>query len=477
MALNRIFLWLGNCLAIIAILIALTAVSSTLFQEFQFTITFAILAILVGLLGSIIIFATRNLPTRESKSDALAFLLIFWMFVPLVLAVPYYVTGITPVPATAYFEAISAFTTTGASTLDPDQLPQTMHIWRSLIQWFGGVIVATFAVVILAALNLRGTGIHRSMLFTFQKGELFSRLTGIGRVIATIYGAISFVCFVFLIISGTPIFDAVCLSLTSVSTGGLTPRGDQINNYVNHIGLFALCVSCLLGAFNVSILWDLVRLRSALSFQALFRNVEHRTLISLAGILVLLTIGYVGFGHLGTIIPEAIFFTTSTGYDYHVIGVEMVPPVVLITIALIGGSALSTAGGVKLIRVLLLFRHFETDLSRLTHPSRILPVRFRGEIIPDSAFLSIWMYFFGYTFIFGMGILSLSAVGMEFPRAVTASAASLSNMGPLLDYTLPENSYEAFSVPQQLISGILMLVGRVEVLAFLSILSPRLWRT
>ena len=112
----------------------------------------------------------------------------------------------------------------------------------------------------------------------------------------------------------------------------------------------------------------------------------------------------------------------------------MIPPVILIALALVGGSALSTAGGVKLIRILLLFRHFETDLLRLTHPSRTVPVVFRGQVIPDEAFLSIWMYFFGYTFVFGMGILSLSAVGLDFETAVTASAASLSNMGPLLDY-------------------------------------------
>ncbi len=476
MAINRLFLWLGQCLAIIAVFMAITALSGLLFQDVSLAILFAVLSIVIGLLGSIFIFATRNIPAKETKTDALAFLLVFWVVIPLFVAIPFRLSGAAPTITIAFFEAVSAITTTGASTLDADNLARTLHIWRSLIQWAGGVVVATFAVVILAALNLKGTGIHRSMLFTFKKGELFSRISGIGKAIAGVYGVISFTTFVFLVVSGTPVFEAFCLSLTSVSTGGLMPSEGMLNSYVNPIGIFALCMACLLGAFNVSILWDFVRIRTGQNLFAIIRNVEHRTLLGIIAFLFLLGVLYTDLGQLGTLLPEAVFFATTTGYDYHVIGLEMVPPIILIMFALVGGSALSTAGGVKLIRILLLFRHFETDLSRLTHPSRVVPVRFRGQIIPDEAFLSIWMYFFGYTFVFAMGILSLSAVGMTFPTAVTASAATLSNMGPLLDYTLPVAGYESFSNSQLFITCVLMLIGRVEVLAFLSILSPKMWK-
>ena len=477
MALNRIILWLGNSLAIIAFLMALTSVFGLVLLEFVQSLNFAVLSVMTGLIGTILVLTTRNIPVKETKSDALAFLLVFWFVIPFVLAVPYLATNVTNQLSVAYFEAVSAFTTTGASSLNPDELPRTMHIWRSLLQWLGGVVVATFAVVILAVLNLRGTGIHRSLLFTFKKGELFSRLSGVGRVIASIYGGISAVCFVGLVMTGTPPFEAICLALTSVSTGGLTPNGDVLSSYVNPIGLTVLLLACLLGAFNVSILWDLIRIRRWHTVVEAVRNVEHRTLLAIISLLVVIGFAYTGVMHVWTIVPEAIFFATSTGFNYDIIGLEMIPPVILIALALVGGSALSTAGGVKLIRILLLFRHFETDLLRLTHPTRTVPVTFRGQVIPDQAFLSIWMYFFGYTFVFGMGILSMSAVGMTFETAVTISAASLSNMGPLLEYTLPQAGYEALSMNQMIIASILMLVGRVEVLAFLSILSPGFWRS
>lgn len=477
MALTRIILWIGNSLILVAFMLALTGVGGLVAGELDATVRFGVLSLGVGMVGLIFTATTRNTPSRESNTEALAFLLIFWAIIPVVLSLPYLVLGVVAHPYTAWFEAVSAVTTTGASTLDPEQIPASLHIWRSFLQWIGGVIAATFAVVILAALNLRGTGIHRSMLFTFKKGELFGRLIGIGRVIAGIYAAVSAVCFTGLVMTGTPFFDSLCLSLTSVSTGGLTPRSDVLASYVNPVGIFALVLSCVLGGCNVALLWDVMRLRRLHTLIAILRDVEFRAMMIIFSVLLLIGVSYAGLGHVFTVFVEALMFASSAGFDYHVIGLDMTPPVILIAAALIGGSALSTAGGIKLIRMLLLFRHLETDLGRLTHPSRKVPVMFRGQVLADHAFLSIWMYFFGYTIVFALGIMALAGSGMEYTMAVTSSAAALGNMGPLLDATLPPYSYDGFTLAQQLISGGLMLLGRVEVLAAFAIMSPGLWRS
>ncbi len=454
-----------------------TAISGLFFGEITHSILFAGTTVASGLAGAVLVASTMKLPAKESYTEALAFLISFWLIVPLVVAIPYVAGGFVENLPLAYFEAVSAFTTTGASTLDPDQIPKTLHVWRSLVQWAGGVAVATFAVVILAALNLKGTGVHRSLLFTYRRGELFSKLAGVTRVIAGVYATISFVCFIALIFAGTPIFESLCLALTSVSTGGLVPRGGPLDFYVSGIGVFALCFSCVLGAANVAVIWDFFKNHTLRDFLRLLGNVEHRTLVFIIGALIVIGSAYTDFRHLGTVIPESIFFVTSTGYDHHVIGLDMVPPVLLIAVALIGGSALSTTGGLKLIRILLLFRHLETDMDRMTHPSRVVPVTFKSRILPDSAFLSIWMYFFGYTLVFAAGIISFAAAGMEFPMAVTSSAAGVANMGPLLDATLPEYSYESFTGLQLSVMTVLMLLGRIEVLAAFAVLSPRMWRS
>jgi len=131
-----------------------------------------------------------------------------------------------------------------------------------------------------------------------------------------------------------------------------------------------------------------------------------------------------------------------------------------------------------MIRLLLLFRHLGTDLGRMTHPSRIIPVTLRQQQVPDRAFLSIWMYFFGYTVIFGLGILVLAITGLMVEDSVAVAAAMLSNFGPLLPATLPESGliYSDFTNSQLTAASIFMILGRVEVLAVFVLFSPGFWQ-
>ena len=476
MAISRIFLWLGYALGFYAALMLFTAVCGVLIGELPIAWVFAGLAILVGLASAIISFTAQNAPVRENARDVLVFLFLFWLIIPIVTGIPFITSRAAPTLLIAYFESVSAITTTGASTLIPEEMPRTMLLWRSVLQWSGGCIVATFAVVLLAALNLSGTGVHKSIFFTLKKGELFSRLIAIGGIIASLYLGFAFLCFIFLVMSGTGPFDALCLSLSAVSTGGLTPRSGPLESYVSNLGGIVLAITCLLGAANISILWDLVRRRNLATLRETLFNVEHRGTLAIILILFLTGFLYAGPMHLHTIFVESAFMASTTGFDFHVLGVDLISPSILITLVLVGGSALSTAGGIKIIRMLLLLRHLRTDLDRMSHPSRVVSVQFQGQRIEDKAFLSIWMYFFAYTLVFGMGIVALGAAGLEFKAAVAASAASLSNTGPLLEATYPEFSYREMN---PLIHGILiviMLLGRIEVLAALAAIAPSQWR-
>lgn len=478
MALTRIILWLGNSFILCASLMGITALASVLLLDMQGAQIFFALGLAISALGAVFIVATHNTPARETNADALLFLLLFWALIPFFLSLPYLSLRVVESPLAAYFEAVSAFTTTGASALEADSLPRSLLLWRSVVQWFGGVCVATFAVVILAALNLSGTGVHRSMLFTLKTGELFGRLLTIGKVIALIYGVLAAICWLLLALTGTDAFSALCLSLSGVSSGGLAPQSGTLSNYVGRLSALILAGFCILGAMNISILWDVIRLRRWKNVLSFFQNVEHRTILMLCAALSVAGIFFVGLGHAFTVIVESMFFVSTSGYDYSILGLELLPSGLLIAIALIGGSALSTAGGVKIIRMILLMRHLGTELGRLSHPSRIIPVIFRGEHIPDNAFLSIWMYFFGYTMFYGLGVLSLAMTGMNFEDAVATSAASISNIGPLLPATMPESelTYADFTLTQQIISSIFMLIGRVEVLAVLILIIPSFWK-
>jgi len=476
MAFSRILLWLGYALIYYAVLMVVTGLSGYLFGEFSQARLFLLLGFIIGMIGLMVAFIGLNAPTRETTRDAMLFLVSFWLLIPLATCLPYLSLPEIPTFTIAYFEAVSATTTTGATTLNPDTLPKSLILWQALLQWSGGVMVATFAVVLLAALNLTGIGVHRSTLFTLKKGEIFSRLINIGRLIAVLYALICFISFSFLVISGTPAFDALCLALTAISTGGLVPRSGVLADYVSGFGALVLAMSCLLGAANVSVLWDVLRRHNLSSAKALFKNVEHRGIFAIVIILVIAGFLSTGAGHLYTVMVEAVFMISSTGYDYHVIGVDMVPASLLIALVLVGGSALSTAGGIKIIRILLLFRHLRTDLDRMSHPLRVKPVKFQGRTVEDKAFLSIWMYFFGYTLVFSLGITALGASGLDFIHAVSASASALSNTGPLLAATNPEIAYGDMNVLSLMILTVIMLLGRIEILAVFALLAPSFWR-
>ncbi|MEP1230852.1 MAG: potassium transporter TrkG [Litorimonas sp.] len=431
-----------------------------------------------GVIGAILIALTLNTPGRESNSEALLFLALFWAIIPLITALPFVILGGTGRFLPAYFESVSAFTTTGASALVPEELPDALVFWRALLQWFGGVSIATFAVVILAALNLTGTGIHRSVLFTLKKGELFERLIAIGRLVAAIYAGLSAVTFMLMLIGGTAPFDAICLALSGVSTGGLTPQSGPLAHYLSPFAATVLAILCILGAMNMAIIWDVLRLRNLRNLRRIIFNLEHRTLWALVSALTLLAVFFSGVDNLFGGLLDSLYFISTAGFQYDVLGIDMVPSVVLISLALIGGSALSTAGGVKIMRFILLFRHLGTDLGRLSHPSRIVPVKLRTRRIADKAFLSVWMYFFAYALVFGLGVAAFGAAGFGLSDAIVSSSASLTNMGPLLPLTLPDSglTYSDFTGIQMFVSIILMLLGRVEILAVLALFMPAFWR-
>lgn len=466
----------GRLLYIFAALYAAAALLSVGIAEYKAVIVFISLALVFGLMGFILVISSIAETRNETNIDALMLLILFWGIGPVLSALPYAVLVPDISAAGLYFEGMGAITTSGASGFLPSELPNSLHIWRALVQALGGIVVATFAIVILATLNLTGTGIHRSVLFTHQHEDLFARLMAIGRIVMFVYlGLAALACSVLLLSGASPV-QAFCLALGGISTGGLSPSDLPLARIITPSGALVFALICLFGAFNLAVLWDVVRRRDVRSVLQIITNVEHRGLLVMIGVLTLLSIFYLGWPNFLDSFIEAIFFVSTTGFDYNIIALELIPPVILIAMALIGGSALSTAGGLKIIRLLLLFRHLETDLSRLTHPSRVYPVKFRGQHIRDISFLSIWMYFFGYTLLFGGGIMAFAATELGFDNSVALSAGMLSNMAPLLPFTFAEISMTDLSDTQKMVASGLMFAGRVEVLAVLALISTKRWQ-
>ena len=465
----------GRLFFLFAALYAAAAILCFGIVEIRAAIMFISFALVIGVMGFIFVILSAAETHSETNIDALMLLMLFWILGTVLSALPYaFLLPNMSLPS-LFFEGVGAITTSGASGFLPSELPNSLHIWRALVQCLGGIVVTTFAIVILATLNLTGTGIHRSVLFTYQHIDLFARLMLIGRIVAAVYLCFAAAAIVVLLLSGASPVQAFCLALGGVSTGGLSPSDVPLAQILSPLGAVVFACICLFGAFNFAVLWDIIRHRDKRVILQAVINVEHRGLLVMIGVLTLLSIFYLGWPNFFDSFIEAIFFVSTSGYEYNIIALEMLPPVILISMTLIGGSALSTAGGLKMIRLLMLFRHLETDLSRLTHPSRVYPVKFRGQHVRDNSFLSIWMYFFGYTFLFGGGIVAFAATGVDFDISVTLSAGMLSNMAPLLPYTFSDLAMTQLTDVQKIVASGLMFAGRIEVLAILALISSRPW--
>ena len=330
MAMNRILFWLGRTFLFCTGLFAITGLIAMMARDFTAAIVMAAFGVSVGVFGLLLVMLSTGFDTRESKSEAILFFVLFWILMPAILSLPFRFMGPSPTLLSAYFESVSAFTTTGASRLNPDELSTVLLFWRSLVQWIGGVSVATFAVVILAAVNQTGTGVHKSMLYTVQDGKLFNRLMGVGGLVAGVYMFLVLIGFTLMTLGGAPAFDALCLALSGVSTGGLTPRAGPLQLYIPPFAATVLGILCILGAMNVAVIWDYLRLRKLAHALRMVFNVEPRALLVILATLVLIGVVFSGLGSLGDLILDSAFFVSSAGFQYQVISLDLIPPVILI---------------------------------------------------------------------------------------------------------------------------------------------------
>ncbi|WP_022697812.1 TrkH family potassium uptake protein [Euryhalocaulis caribicus] len=478
MAFASVFRGLGGILVVLAALAFIAALFGAAVNERPQALTLSATGLLSLFLGISGFLLGRNLQTNTGPREGVAMLLLGWTIAPAIAAFGFLGQGAIIHFDDAFFEAMSAATTTGASLIDPDTAPRSIILWRGLLEWGGGYLSILMILVILVALNLTGPGVHRSTLFTLDKEGLFKRFSHITRVAGVIYGIVTLVTFIGLAVSGSTLFDAVCLALSAPATGGGAPRGAALPDYVSGAGLMVLGLALFAGSLNYALLWEAYR--DNVMRRDILRDPETRALsggILLIFVLLVFMSSGLSFGRLSIAFHDAAALISTSGRFADLEAMRALPPTLLMAAVLIGGSALSTAGGVKIIRVLLLVRHARAELRKLSHPSSIQLVHFRDRVVPDRTFVSLWIYFLGYTAVLGVLIVGIATMGEPLDIALPAAVATLSNAGPLLYATAAENAdFNQFTRGARAVMSAGMALGRMEVLAALAALAPGLWR-
>ncbi len=408
-------------------------------------------AIAGGFTGGVILAGTRGADTPARASAALRLALFGWLMIPLLTAAPLVIVNESL--AAGVFEAYSALTTTGAVILSPDAAPQSIILWRCLVAWMGGLASLVFAATVFAALDRRGVGLRRTSLLTVERSDLFTNFGRAVRRLGAIYVAITLAGALALAITGTPLFEALCLSLAALSTSGLAPFSGGLSASVNAAGLLIIVLLCLAGAWNFAVMYDLATRRR------MGRGTgEMRAIIAMACVVALAAVAVHGGQALFPVLFDALFAITTSGYQ--ATSQIYIGPAVLLFLALIGGSTISTSGGVKMPRILLLVRRSAGELEVLAHPSATVRTQFSGRPVSDTALAGVWVYALAFPVALGFGAILIGLGGAPFDEAWRMSTAALTNAGPLAGV-----DWGAQSPASLYAACLIMVLGRLEVLA------------
>jgi trk system potassium uptake protein TrkH len=420
--------------------------------------------------------------SREYLSRQQIFLMTtgVWAILPVFGALPFWI-GTTAVPfVDAYFEAMSGMTTTGSTVLvGLEHLPQGLLLWRSMLQWFGGIGIIVVAMVFLPELRVGGMQIFRSEAFETE-GKVLPRAAQIAAQISWIYLAITLAAIACYMALGMSTFDAVNHSLTTVSTGGFS-------TYDVSFGAFQGPAEYAASVFMVLACLPFVRYVQLVrgSPRPLLRDTQVHAFLGTIAVLVAMIMAYriiVNGESLEPTLREGLFNVTSiisgTGYasvDYQLWGAF--PAVMFFFIGLIGGCAGSTVCSVKIFRYQLLFASLKAQIRRIHSPNGLFVPRFKGKIVPEEVMSSVMSFFVLFILSLGLLAVALGMTGLDFVTSVSGAATAIANVGPGLGGQIgPAGNFKELNETAKWLLSFGMLLGRLELLTVLVILTPTFWR-
>lgn len=429
------------------------------------------------------------LPVRKSKEDlrireGFLIVVLFWVVLGLSGAVPFILSKHVDVSVTdAVFESLSGLTTTGATVLTGlDALPRSLAFYRQELQWLGGMGLIVLAVAILPMLGVGGMQLYRAEMPGPLKdsNKLAPRITETAKLLWYIYLALTIICALAFRLAGMHWFDAVGHSFSTIAIGGFSTHDSSIGFYDNPLIEIVAVVFMLIAGVNFSLHFIAWRTQG---LHAYLQDSEFRTYIVILTLLSLISVSYLLVKQIHTDSVDAIrhgvfqvvSLATTTGFtttDYSIWPGFL--PVLLLFASFIGGCAGSTAGGIKVVRFLLLFRQGLREVNRLIHPSARMTIKINRLPLPENVVEAIWGFFALYVAVFVIFMLFLLAMGYDQVTAFSAVAATLNNLGPGLGEVAA--SFATMDDISKWALCLAMLMGRLELFTMLVIFMPAFWR-
>ncbi len=470
---------LGLC-ELLPIIVAIIA------DEKNLILPFFVSALFTVFVGGALFLSFQNPKDRASRHEIIMLMAAVWFGLSFFASLPFMITGFMTKLADAYFEAASALTTTGSSlVINLDLVPTTILFWRSLLQWLGGILVFVMAIAILPLSSIGGMELSRSVLPHGEGDDLLARIRYAFTPLFGVYAGMTLVCVILLFIFGMSSFDALLMAMATLSSGGFTSQGVPGANSMGGLTELILMPFMIFAATNMTFHWAFLKRGRANIYRedpeifTFFYILLVAILIIFLAIVITADMQDVSIWKKAEIAAfTAVSSITTTGFlPDQATSLPLAVTVICMVLLFIGGTTGSTAGGFKILRISIIKRHADKEVSRLTYPNGITPVSFSGNVVSQSILMSIWTLLF--IFISALAVITIlfGALGYDLQSSFGLSITSIFSAGGLIPLISPDFvGYHSLSFSAKWLSSFAMILGRLEIIALLVFLMPSFWK-
>ena len=432
--------------------------------------------------GVILWLSTRQTNTELQIRDGFLITAAFWIVLGGYGALPFIFSDAISVSVTdAIFESVSGLTTTGATVLvGLDDLPQSLLLYRQLLQWLGGIGIIVLAVAVLPMLGIGGVQLYRAESTGPSKdSKLTPRITSTAKALFSIYLGLTVACAVAYKVAGMTTFDAISHAFSTIAIGGFSTHDASMGYFNSDPILLIASVFMLISAINFGLHFIALQKQDITIYRQDSETKFFAWVIAMAVVISCITLGFSGQFSTDYSLVHGVFQTisiaTTTGFTSKDFSLwPSFLPIFLLMLSVMGACVGSTGGGMKAMRILLIFRQGMRELRQLLHPNAVIPLKLDHRRVRPEVVSAVWSFFAVYMFSFIVLVLAMLTTGLDFLSAVSAVMASLNNLGPGLGEVA--SNYAGVTDPGKLILCIAMLLGRLEIFTLLILFTATFWR-
>lgn len=435
--------------------------------------------LITAFFGAILFFWPGKISHHLHARDGLAIVATGWVAVSLFGSLPFILSGVIPNFIDAFFETVSGFTTTGASILSSvESMGRGLMFWRMFSHWIGAMGILVFTLALLPVLGIGSFQIFKAEIPGPVTSKLAPRLKNTARILYISYVGLTTIQVILLMLGGMSLYDSLIHAFSTIGTGGFSVRSDSIASFSTYLQI-VMSIFMVLGGVNFGLYYFLFKGR----WHEFLRDEEIRfygLIIMVATLVIAINLSFWGgleaFTALKHSFIQVTSFITTTGVasqDYT--AWPIFSQIILLLLMFVGGCAGSTAGGMKVIRVLVSMKMVRREFSKIAHPRAYAPIKVNKRITSNEMVAGIHAFLGLHLAVFLLGCLLVGLEQKDLVTTVSAVASSLNNVGPGLGLLGPSSNYDMFSDFSKIVMTVLMLLGRLELYSIIALLAPKSW--